>query len=131
MRLELSTDLTPLRVAATARVDLSAGEVRKLFITDVPGQDMVYQQKLTEAEMVTADPAVPPAQVPHIASEAQLNGISLLDQAAIIVTMSHQWRQVSSVIEATRLAAKQAILDARSPAEIEAAANVDWSQITG
>jgi hypothetical protein len=104
--LRLTKDLTPLRTAAEQEIDATAEAVRGLFITSGSGQSMVYTQKEKEAELVTADPDVSPAIVPHIVLEAQLNGLTLLDQAAIVLTMAHQWRELSSHIEVARLAGK-------------------------
>lgn len=128
MRLVLKKDLAHERVHAKKHIDEDAELVRSLFITPGSGQALVYQQKRAEAELVSSDPEINPALVPHIAREADLNGISLLDQAAIVLTMAHQWTEISSMIEERRLAAKAAIDAARTPAEIEAVI-VDWSDI--
>jgi len=90
---------------------------------------MVYQQKRVEALKVIDDPNVDPSEVPHIASEAMMNGIGLEEQANIILTMAQQWTEVSSMIEVRRLAAKQAVRAARTEAEIDQAKQVDWSDI--
>ncbi|WP_353640749.1 hypothetical protein [Mesorhizobium sp. WSM2239] len=111
------------------RIDASAGEVRKNFITSVPGQEMVYQQKRVEAEALMAQLDIAHSEIPHIVAEAELNGIEPYDQAVIIITMSEQWKDVSAPIEKMRLGAKAAVTAATTPAEIEAAANVDWGPI--
>jgi hypothetical protein len=117
--LRLTKDLTPLRTAAEQEIDATAEAVRGLFITSGSGQSMVYTQKEKEAELVTADPDVNPAVVPHIVLEAQLNGLTLLDQAAIVLTMAHQWRELSSHIEVARLAGKAQVREAQTPAAIQ------------
>ncbi|TPJ51657.1 MULTISPECIES: hypothetical protein [unclassified Mesorhizobium] len=123
----LSKNLTPLRAAAVEKIDNSAGEVRKLFITSVPGQEMVYQQKRVEAELLMAQLDISPSEIPHITAEAALNGITPYDQAVIVLTMSEQWTAISAQIETMRLAAKAAVAQATNPAAIEQASNVDWS----
>ena len=94
------------KISATRMIDESAELVRGRYITLGSGQAMVYQQKKLEAEMVTQDLEINPALVPHIAFEAALNQISLLDQAAIVLTMAEQWKMVSAYIESARLGAK-------------------------
>ncbi|ESY35780.1 hypothetical protein NKK48_01630 [Mesorhizobium sp. C386A] len=123
----LSKNLAPLRAAALEKIDNSAGEVRKRFITSAPGQEMVYQQKRVEAELLMAQLDVAPAEIPHIVAEASLNGITPYDQAVVVLTMSQQWMVISAQIEETRLAAKQAVAAAMNPAAIELASTIDWS----
>jgi hypothetical protein len=117
MRLSLSKDLAPLRAAAIARIDDAAESVRGYFVTLGSGQAMAYQQqKKDEAELVSGNPGINPSKVPHIAREAALNGIALLDQAEIILTTAGQWKVVSALIEEKRLSAKQAVAAAGNPA---------------
>lgn len=123
----LSKNLAPLRAAALEKIDNGAGEIRKLFITAVPGQEMVYQQKRLEAEQLMANTEIPVSEIPHIAAEAALNGVTPYDQAVIVLTMSQQWTVVSAQIETMRLAAKAAVGRATNPAAIEQAAIVDWA----
>ncbi|TDW20391.1 hypothetical protein EV128_12521 [Rhizobium azibense] len=111
---------TAVKSAAMADIDAQAEAVRGHFITLGAGQAMVYGQKEKEAEQVTANPEINPAEVPHIAKEAAMAGISLLDQAAIVLSMAHNWTQLSAQIEEIRLGAKQKIGVARTPAEISA-----------
>ncbi|QPC91456.1 hypothetical protein [Mesorhizobium sp. INR15] len=125
----LSKNLEPLRAAAMSEIDVSAGEFRKLFITSIPGQEMVYQQKRVEAELLITDPATAHATIPHIVAEASLNGIEPFDQAVIVLTMAEQWTVLSAQIEAKRLGAKAAVRVASNPAQIRQAAAIDWSSI--
>lgn len=129
MLLTLSKNLAPLKVDARRKVDLEAEKVRQFFITPGSGQAMVYREKQIEAEAVVANPSISVSEVPHIAAEAELNQITLLDQAAVILTMAHQWIQISVLIEERRLVAKATVDQATNPIEIEAAAEVDWSDI--
>lgn len=129
MRLALSKNLAPVRIAALAAIDAGAEQVRSLFITLGSGQAMVYQQKRVEAEWVIANAAIDPAEVPHIAGEASLNGISNIEQAQIIMAMSEAWTDTSALIEQRRLAAKKAVSAAATFEAIEAAQLVDWSDI--
>lgn len=129
MRLDLRADFSALKRAAEWKIDSEAEEVRKHFITPGSGQAMVYQQKRLEAEMVVADPAINASLVPHIYQEAELNQISLFDQAVIVLTMAYQWQQVSAIIETRRLGAKALVAQAVSPVQINAASIVNWADI--
>lgn len=130
MKLTLRKNLTPLKTEACSKIDREAENVRALFVTMGSGQAMVYQQKLSEAELYLSDQNVSEALISHVVSEANLNGISIYDQAAIIVTMAEQWKTISVLIEELRLSSKKAVQTASNPAEIEAAMAVDWSPIT-
>jgi hypothetical protein len=130
MLFEVMEDLSEVKSKLHASIDKRAGEVRLLFITDAPGQDMVYQQKRREAEAYLANPSIDPQEIPHIAAEATAQGVSLSDKATEIIGQSSMWATVSAVIEARRLTAKSAVTSATSCAQAQAAANVDWSDIS-
>jgi hypothetical protein len=125
----LRKDLGPLKNAAIRKVDREAGAIRCRFITDIPGQDMIYQQKRLEAEALMANPAIALPEIPHIVAEAALNEVTPFDQAVIILTMAEQWKAISAPIERERMAAKTRIAAATTPAEIEVAAIVDWAAV--
>ena len=126
MRLSATKDLAPLKLAAQTEVDQQAGEVRKQFITTIPGQEMVYMEKRREAELVLVSEVTDPLLVPHIIAEASLNDRTLTEQAEIILGMATQCSHVSQMIETKRLTAKMAIEAATNPAEIELAKVVEW-----
>lgn len=122
--------LADLKVRLSAEVDRAAEAVRARFITLGPGQALVYEQKLREAEMILADPeGVQAGAVPNLAVEAADLGTDLFAAAVVVVTVAHQWAQMSAVIEHFRLGAKRAIAEAGTAAGARAAAVVDWSQI--
>ncbi|MBC2806644.1 hypothetical protein C3Y94_026180 [Rhizobium ruizarguesonis] len=127
MKLNLKKDLTPIRAAAASKVDAEAEATRGLYVTLGAGQAMTYIEKERQAQMVTEDPNINPALVPMVAIDAERYGDSLLDAAAVILTMAQYWRVIGPVIEDRRMSAKDRIATATTPAEIEAAAVVDWS----
>lgn len=131
MRLSLSKNLDPLKNKACAEIDGEAENIRGRYITLGSGQAMVYDQKRTEAEAYiaayNAGQTLPQGEIPHLAAEADRNGVSLFDQAVIYLTLRQQWLTVSPIIENARLAAKDAVMAATTPAEIEMAKVIDWS----
>jgi len=127
MKLNLTRNLTLIRIEAWATIDAEAERVRGQFMTLGSGQAMVYDQKRREAEVFMANQGVSPGEIPHLTTESTMNGISIFDQAVIYLTMSEQWLTVSPMIENLRLAAKAAVSNATNPREIyEATMNIGW-----
>ncbi|MBA8881741.1 hypothetical protein [Phyllobacterium myrsinacearum] len=131
MLLKLTKDLPELRKSANATIDTEAEALRLTFITPGDGQAMAYQQKKLEAEAYLANTLISPAEVPHIAFEAEAAGVSLMEQSMLVVTMFHEWQQISALIEKARLSAKSRVGQAADPQAIETAAQVDWSEVLG
>lgn len=133
MRFDLKVGLATIKAELKAKIDLQAGQLRSLYITTIPGQDMVYMEKRIEAELVVADPALgetlAAAEIPHIAREASASGVSRFDKAVEILTIANLWKQISPMIEERRLSVKSAIDAAVTVAEARAAADADWSDL--
>jgi hypothetical protein len=126
MRLELVRDLVPLRAAAKDRVDAAAEVYRLNFITAGAGQSMAYQEKYEEALAFLANPAIDEDEIPHIVAEVGITGPDKQAVAAVVIGMREMWKGLSAGIEHARLSAKAAIDVAATPAEIDAAAEVQW-----
>lgn len=129
MKLSLSVDLAPLKAAASAKVDTDAEAARGMFVTLGSGQAMTYIEKERQAQLVAADPSISPDLVPMVAIDAERYGESLLDAAAVILTMAQYWRVVGPRIEDLRMTAKDMIEAATNPAEIDTAANIEWTSV--
>jgi hypothetical protein len=123
MRLNLATvlNLPQLRADACRRVEAKAEAARLQHLTPGSGQARAYERKRAQAELVTALPKVDPSSVPLVAGEAEINGVSLVDMASIIIKRAEETDAALDVIELERVKAKKAIRAASSPAEIEAA----------
>lgn len=119
------------------QVDEQAENTRARFITLAPGQALVYEQKLREAERIIANTvfdvngepvtSVQSGEVPNLSVEASDLQTTLFSAAQAVVTAAHHWANLSSIIESKRLSAKRAINDASTSEEARAAANVDWN----
>ncbi len=129
MRFDIREDLSALKAKLQADIDRGAGEIRLLFITDAPGQDMIYQEKRREAEALQANPALASDLTPHITAEAAAFGVTRAAKALEILAQAAAWSIVSATIETRRLSAKAAVQAAISPSAVRAAANVEWSDI--
>lgn len=126
-----------LKAALARRVDHEAEACRAQFITLGAGQALVYEQKLREANEISANTyydaelgenvtTVQPAEVPNLAVEAADLNVSLIGAASAVLTAAYQWAQLSSLIESKRLTAKRAIADAATPEAARLAAVVSW-----
>jgi hypothetical protein len=113
--------MATLRADTTARIDGAAEQARLRHITPGAGQARAYERKRAQAEAVIAEPNIDPAKVPHIAGEAELNGVSLVDMAKLIIETAERKDALCAAIDIARLAAKKAVRAGATPAEIEAA----------
>lgn len=103
------------RVYACADIDLAAGNARRRFITDVPGQEAVYITKLEQAKAYAAAHALNPAALvpPYIAAEAAAMGWTAIDTASNVIGLATLWNdQIGPAIEAARLGGKAAAMAA-------------------
>ena len=119
---QVAGDLAAARRAAIGRINGAAGELRRTFITSIPGQEMLYLAKESEARAFIADPAPDMADYPLIAAEIG-PGLTAPDAASLAqlwLNMGAQWRQVAAQIETARLGAVYAVEAAASEAEIAA-----------
>lgn len=130
MLFDLRRDLTDIKTKALEEIDSSTGAIRSLFITTVPGQEMVYQEKRREAERVLHGSSfVDEAEIPHIAAEAAADGVTVVEKATEILTMAQRWSHISSLIEERRLSAKARVKAATTVVQIRSASQIDWTDI--
>lgn len=128
MKLTLSRDLTPLKIAAKAEIDAAAEAERLKHITDGAGQQMAYQQKYLEAKAYLDNPAIEESAIPHLVAEVGITGDTVAEVAGVVVYMRNQWLQLSAQIEQKRLAAKMAVDLAATPTQISLAKVVNWAE---
>lgn len=121
-------DIEVLRTDAVRRIDRGAEDYRLKFITNGSGQVMTYQQKLAEARAKLANASIPNAEIPHIVTEAEIDGMTLLEKAGQIVGTYEAWQGISALIEGKRMAAKKAVADATDAAAVKQAAIVNWGE---
>lgn len=129
MRFDVRDNLPALKMKLQAEIDRSAGQVRLLFITDAPGQEMIYQEKRREAETYLADLTLAPEETPHLTAEAAAFGVTRSAKALEIIAQAAAWTSVSALIETRRLAAKANVQAAVSTLAARAAGKVDWTDI--
>jgi hypothetical protein len=89
---------------AKAKIDRAAGAVRLRYITDVPGQQAVYMQKLEQANLFIADNLVADNSIPYIIAEAEARNITKLAAAQLIIGIADFWNiTVAPKIEGIRI----------------------------
>jgi hypothetical protein len=98
------------------------GDTRLQFITEIPGQQMVYSAKEAEARDYLAQPTEPDSLVdyPFIAAECVATGLDAYFVAQIFINLAAQWRYIGARLEGLRIASCDALKAATSPAEITA-----------
>lgn len=106
---------------ALASVREMVGTTRQAYITDLPGQDAIYQAKETEAEAYLDDPSPNMADYPLLSAETGITAPTAADLATLWITMGTQWRSIAAQIEAARMTANAAIAGATTIAQIDAA----------
>lgn len=108
--------LAQAKDAAIARVNAWAARQRAAFITDLPGQDMLYLRKEAEAKAWVADPDPQLASYPLIAAEVGITAADGAQIAQVWLNMAALWAQAAAQIETARLGAI-ATIDAATTAE--------------
>lgn len=101
------TPVNKCRDKAMVLVNQIADEVRKLYITPIAGQEMIYLSKEQEAHHFLEQDPVPSdlSPYPFIASEVGATGETALDVATVFATKGSQWRALGSMIERLRIRA--------------------------
>lgn len=95
--------LTNARLEAVARINAAAGAVRRLYITDIPGQPTIYQMKETEARAWLADPDPDLANYPFIAAEIGITAATGYEVAQVYLNLGALYVQAAAQLEHARL----------------------------
>ena len=98
-------------------------EVRRAYITELPGQDMIYLAKEQEAQAyLAADPEpVDLAPFPFIAGEIGTTGQTAYEVAQVFANLAGLWRAAGAALEAVRMSGPAALEACTTPAEVAAA----------
>lgn len=126
-------NLIAARAAATARINARIGEVRRAYITAIPGQEMLYQAKEAEARAYLAHDPAPPdlSDYPLLAAEVGITAETAIDLANLWLAMAAQWRAVAAQLETLRLGTIKTIGDATTLAAIASAEASFAAQVEG
>lgn len=103
-----------------ALVNETVGAKRLTYITDIPGQEMIYQAKEVEAKAYLALQA-PPATLndfPLMKKEVGITATTSQELAQIWLNMATIWRDAAADMEEARMRASYAIQTATTTAEV-------------
>lgn len=111
------------RAAAMEQVNSAVRRVRALFVTDLPGQEMLYIRKEAQARGYLAESPEPAdaSAYPLIAAEVGITAPTAAQVAQVYLNLAAIWESVGAALESVRLGAVAAIEVATSRAEIDAA----------
>lgn len=114
-------ELDLYKAEAAKTVKSVVGNARLNYITDLPGQDAIYQAKENEATAYLAATSPTLADYPLLNAETGITAPTATELANLWITMAQQWRSVAAQLEAARMIANASIGSATSVAEVEAA----------
>ena len=123
MRIEIDgvARLAAEKRAAVAQVNGMADQVRRMFITPIIGQEMVYLEKEAEARRYLNDLEPDLSDYPFISAEVGVSAVTAQQVAQLYLNLGAQWRVVGSMLENVRLGSIAAIEAATTLAQILAA----------
>ena len=125
MKIALTVDLDKLRAAAISLIDIGAAQARTLLQPDA-GLGLIYQRKEAAARAFLASPGAVPAL---IAAEIGSTAQDALGVSQAIVARADALTASFDKIETARIRAKATVRSATTPADIEAASQVDWANL--
>lgn len=118
---QVLADLQAAQAEAVAKVNAAVGQVRRRFVTDIPGQDMLYLRKEAEAARWISDPEPDLADYPLIAAEIGITAEDGDQMAQIWINMADLWAGIAAQLETLRLGHIAQVEVAADQAGIEAA----------
>lgn len=126
---EPQIELSDIKVALKAEVDVAAENERLNYITPGNGQAMTYQQKVAEAQAFKAATNPKASDYPILSSEVGITAETLSEVADIVLAAFAQWQQIGAMIESIRLGAKRDIDGAEDGAAARAIVDaLEWPQ---
>lgn len=116
----VAQDLSMLRAAGVAHITEMTGTVRRKYITDIAGQDMIYLEKEQEAKAYIAEvtPPVDLGNYPFLGAEVIATSLTAYEVAQIVLYKAASWRVIGAQIETLRMVALASIEIATLEADI-------------
>lgn len=106
--------------AARDRVNAAAGRARLALVTDIPGQQAIYQAKEAEARAWMAALPLTLTDYPLLAAEVGITAPNAAQLAQLWLNMGHMFRAAAAQSEGARMTALAAIDAAKTPEELHA-----------
>lgn len=118
----IGPDMTFHRSEAIGVIRDAIAAYRRQIITDLPGQDAIYQNKRSEAEAyIAAGRPTDLTPYPMLAAETGITAPTASELADLWIVLNTQWVQLAAALEAVRLSATAEVGAATTRAEIDAA----------
>lgn len=118
---KLQKQLESARASALQQINSLVGYKRSEYITVIPGQEMTYIGKHTEAKEFVATLLPNLSNFPFVSADAQAFQVTPYEAAQTILNKADQWRQIGAYLESLRLTAIQNLGRLTTVAEIESA----------
>ncbi|MDF3383371.1 MULTISPECIES: hypothetical protein [unclassified Sulfitobacter] len=121
----LEKEVAAARAVAVQDINRQTGAVRCRFITDIPGQQMIYADKEAEARAfvdLQPDPLESSADMsrfPFIEKEIGTTAPTAYEVAQVFLNLAAQWRVVGADLEALRVRYNNRVYASVSQAEID------------
>ncbi|SHL97053.1 hypothetical protein SAMN05444389_102426 [Paracoccus solventivorans] len=100
---ESTAALSEVCAAAIDSINSAIGQARTEFITDLPGQEMLYLVKEDEAGRFIKDLDADLENYPLIAAEIGITGPTAYEVAQVYLNLGAQFRQIGAQLETIRL----------------------------
>lgn len=118
---DVENDLSMAKSDAVALINTRIGAVRRQFVTDIPGQEMLYLRKEAEAVRWLSETTPNLIDYPLISAEIGITGEDADQIAQVWVNMADLWSSVAAQLETLRLGYIAQVEGAADQAGIEAA----------
>ena len=108
------------KTSCVQTVNRLAGNIRTLFVTNLPAQDMIYLRKEQEAKayLLAVDPEL--SQYPMIQAEIGITGDTAYEIAQTWLNLSNQWVTIAANLETPRLSYIEQIMLAQTIGDCDA-----------
>lgn len=111
--------LTKKKSEAVDKVNQLASIARKNYVTDIPGQEMLYMAKEFEAIKYIASGTTDLSEYPLIAAEVGITAPSAYELAQLWVNLGSVWRSIAAQIENKRMSIISSISSSQTENDIE------------
>lgn len=116
---DLVAELNRYRSEAKARITQLRGQARLTYVTDIPGQEMLYVAKNEEAKAYLVDPDPQPYDYPLIMSEVGVTAPTGYEVAQIFTNLNAMWRYAAGQLDAACFQAEMGVDQAPDIATID------------
>ena len=121
--------IQPVKDTFLEKVRTEMAKARSVFVTNLPGQDMIYLRKEREALAFVAEVSPNISDYPMIAAEIGITAPTAFEVVQVWLNMSNLWRLVACQLETIRLTAGNDIQSADTVEEVEMAFSAFEAQI--